>query len=135
MDAGPTYLMNTPRGSPQASDAALMNQVNTLNTKLRVLEERFNNIRKKSQLTEHSMLNNQKKSATEFMSLHDEVKELRQHMREINEKLAKIIDELGRFAKKEELRILTTYITLWDMSRFLTKKEAQELVRPMQTFK
>jgi len=134
MDPNPTYLMNTPH-SPKAPDTALLNLINTLNTKLRVLEERFTNLKRKSQLTEHSVLNNQKRSTTEFKNLRDEVKELRQHMREIDEKLSKIIDELGRFAKKEELRMLTTYITLWDMSRFLTKKEAQELVRPMQTFK
>lgn len=130
----PTYLMSHPspqnKGRYPSSEATgIISQVNSVNTRLRLLEERFTNLRRKTQLTEQNMLNNRKKSSTEFKTISGEINDLKHTLREINENITQIVDELPRFAKKDELKTLTTYVNLWDMSRFMSREEAERLIK------
>jgi hypothetical protein len=117
-----------PKGPEGPSMGFLSQEISNLSTRLRVLEERGSNVRKKQQLIEQSMLSHRKKFTDETNLLKDEIDEIRRTMTEIENRIIMLIKELRLSAKKEDVDMLKKYVELWEPVNFVTQNQVEKIV-------
>ena len=93
--------------------------------RLRLLEDRYTTIRKKTQLTDQNMLEANKQFNSEFRAINDEIDKLKILMKEMNEKLDQLISESSGLAKRQELITLSKYVDLWKPMEFVTREQLE----------
>ena len=93
--------------------------------RLRLLEDRYITIRKKTQLTDQNMLEANKQFNSEFRAINDEIDKLKILMKEMNEKLDQLISESSGLAKRQELITLSKYVDLWKPMEFVTREQLE----------
>jgi hypothetical protein len=109
----------------------IADEVNNLGRRLKVLEERYTNLRRKTQMTDQSFLNHTKKVMSEIKLLNSEMDELRQKLDNIDNKMLLIMRELRLCAKKEEIAVLQKYINLWEPVHFVTRNEVIKILEDL----
>jgi predicted nucleic acid-binding Zn-ribbon protein len=100
-----------------------------MSRRVKILEERYTNIRSKFQVTEQNMINKNKNFFSEIKTLNLEITEIKKEMNEIKDRMVSLLKELEAFAKKENVDILKKYIDLWNPVSFVTKNEIEAIVR------
>ena len=107
----------------------LTEQMNGLAARIRVSEERFNELRKKMLFIEQNMLSNHKKALGDIKSANSEIDELRHKLESTNEKVITIIKELRLTARKNDVDVMKRYIELWNPVKFVTADQAEKIAR------
>lgn len=107
----------------------LSTEIDEIMRRLRLLEERYAGLRKKTQLTEQNMLRDAKEIFQELKVLNETITELKGEMSEMNEKLLKLNEEVQGSVKKSEYNVLAKYIDFWQPLNYITKEEAEKLIR------
>jgi len=97
--------------------------------RLRLLEERYSSLRKKAQFTEHNMLKDAKEISTEIKTLSSTISELKNEISDLNEKMTKLSTEVSQGVSKAEFNVLAKYLDFWQPMDFLTRKEAEEMLK------
>ena len=116
---------------PQVPDN-VVKQLEEITRRLRLLEERYSGLRKKTQFTEQNMLKDAKDLFEEISSLQETISELKNEMSELIEKLGKLSEEVNNAVSKTEFNVLAKYIDYWQPMNFLTRKEAEELISELK---
>ncbi len=106
--------------------------IDSIMRRLRLLEERYSGLRKKSQFTEQNMLRDTKEISEDISSLNDSLSELKNEVIELSEKMEKLFEEVRSSAGKHELNVLSKYLDFWQPMDFLTRKEAEELIKEIK---
>ncbi len=120
-------LFGSKQSAPQI-DAGVKEEVSSINRRLKLLEERYTNIRSKSQLMEQNMLQKNKSLFNEIKTINLELSELKKEITEIKDKILIILKETDGFARKEHVDILKKYIDLWSPMNFVSRNEIEDLV-------
>ncbi len=107
------------------------NQINDVSRRLRILEERYTNIRRKGQVVEQNMLSENKKVNTEIKTVNSDISDLKRGIAELKSKMMLIVKELQLCAKKEDVQVLEKYINLWEPINFVTSNEVEKIVKSM----
>jgi|SRR3989338_8207008 len=102
--------------------------VQDINRRLRILEERYTNLRRTVQVNEQNVLSINKNILNEISTLRQELNTLKENMGLLQEKIEQIIDELQVSAKKTDVQILEKYINLWQPVKFVTEKDVERIV-------
>lgn len=116
------------KAPPQQPDTGMTEQVNLMAARMRVGEERYSELRKKSLVVEQNMLANNKKAMNEIKSLQTEISELRRSITAIEDKIITIIKELRLTARKEDIDVMKRYLDLWDPVKFITNDQVEKIV-------
>mgnify|MGYP001616678312 CR=1 FL=1 len=109
--------------------SSLTEEIRNLSRRLRIIEERYTNLRTKQQVIEQNMLSRHKQVTTEIKTTNSDMHELKTEITEIKDRLLLIIKELKECAKKEEVKVLEKYINLWDPVNFITRNEIEGIVK------
>ncbi|VVB81188.1 Uncharacterised protein [uncultured archaeon] len=120
------FTQKAPPPQPIANEVT--EQVNMMAARMRVGEERYSELRKKSLVVEQNMLSNNKKAMTEVKSLQTDISELRRTITAIEDKIITIIKELRLTARKEDIDIMKKYLDLWDPVKFVTNEQVEKIV-------
>lgn len=118
-----------PAPGPSPEVTGLAEQINALAARIRVNEERFNELRRKLLFIEQNMLNNQKKALGEIKLSNEEICELRHKLEEVEDRVITIIKELRLTARKSDMDVMKRYIELWDPVKFVTAEYAEKIAR------
>ena len=113
--------------SPETNN--LISQTGDLSRRVRMIEERYDTLRKRNQMTDQNMLSNFKKVNTETKTLSDEIRELKIEIDDIKNKMLIIVKELKLCAKKEDLDVLNRYVNLWNPVSFVTQDGVEKIVK------
>lgn len=105
------------------------NQVNEMSTKLKLLEERYGVLRKKSQLSEQNLVEMDQEQFRELRLVQDRITELKRQVKTITEKVSSLQAEMQQFVRKEEFIPLERYVNLWQPVDFVTRKEVNVFLR------
>lgn len=116
-------------GKPAA--ASHTTDVDTLRH-LRVLEERFMNLRRKAQLTDDKLLAAEQKLNTEIKQVNQELSDMRRQLADVRENVTLLQAEMGHAAKVHEVKALEKYLGYWEPLQFVTK---DELIRKQNLLK
>ena len=114
---------------------AMSNEVNAINRRLRVLEERYLNLRKKTQVTDQNMITSNKRTTGKIQTTTTEMDELRRNLYEVEEKLKLILKELELCAKKADVQLLERYISMLEPLAFVTRNDIPRLVADALAYK
>jgi len=131
----PKKLFETEEAKPKERkspyDAAVSSfneQINALIRTIRILEERYSNLRKKTQLTDQNMLDDAKKITTDIKLISSDITEMKKQFLEVNEKINLLSEQIKNSVKKEDLDLLSKYLNLWSPLRFVTIDEAKKII-------
>jgi len=118
------------KSKPESEDISrFFNATGDLGRRLRVIEERFVNLRRKTQLTEQNMLSSNKRFSTEIKTLNAEINDIKSSLNDITYKLSMVLGELKKMASKNDLKVLDKYLDYWEPLNFLRRDEAEALVK------
>ena len=120
-------LFSAPKPAPEP-DTSYQNDLNVLNTRLRVSEERYSDLRRKLQLIEQNLLAHQKKTMGDFKNVQADILELKHSMRIIEDRVITAIKELQLTARKEDVDVLKRYVEMWDPLRFVTQDQVEKII-------
>ena len=97
--------------------------------RIRLLEERYSQVRKKSQFTEENMLNDTKEIFNDINVLNETIAELKTSIAEIGDKLFKLGEEVSQGVSKAELNVISKYLDFWQPLDFVTRQEVEKMLR------
>jgi hypothetical protein len=118
-----------PQKGPEGPSAGFLSQeISNLSTRLRVLEERSSNTKKKQEIVEQNMLSHRKKYVDDIDLLKEEIDEIRRQIKEIESRIIMIIKELRMSANKEDVEGLKRYVELWEPVKFVTQNQVERIV-------
>lgn len=109
--------------------AEFVGELNNISRRLRVIEERYVGVRKKTQVTDQNMLENNKKMMTEMKASQQELDEFRKELDDMKEKFKIMISEIKECAKREDVQVLNKYINMWEPINFVTRNEMMKLIQ------
>lgn len=109
-------------GPPQVDTA------NVLQSRLRIAEQRYSELRKKVLLIEQNMLSNHRKAMNEIKSLRSDVTSIRHSIQSVEDKIITIIKELKLTARKEDIQVMKRYIELWNPVTFVTRDAVDRII-------
>ncbi|GIU68940.1 MAG: hypothetical protein KatS3mg002_0176 [Candidatus Woesearchaeota archaeon] len=107
----------------------IANIITDLDRRLRILEERYNNIRKKIQLTDQNILETERGFVKELKILNEDNLKLKKDVSDYFEKISIFNDEISQAAKKTDIMVIEKYLDLWDPKNFVTRKELREYLK------
>jgi DNA repair exonuclease SbcCD ATPase subunit len=123
---GSVFKHKVPPPSHELSE--MKDDINSVERRLKVLEESFTNIRRSLQVAEQNMLSKNKIFSTEIRTLTSEIDDIKKEISDIKEKIMMLIKELGNTAKINDVKILEKYINLWDPIKFATRNEVERII-------
>ena len=116
------------QGDLKKNVADLAGELNNISRRLMILEERYTNLRKKTQLTDQNMLNNNKKVMTEVHTTNSMLEDSNKALSNMKDKLKIMVRELKDCAKRQEVQVLQKYINIWEPINFVTKNAVTRIV-------
>lgn len=118
--------------SKQSPDMQLTAQffslLNDLSRRMRILEERINNLRRTVQVTDQNMMMTTKKLNSEIKIINSDINDFHKEIQEIKDKLRLVIKELKLTAKYEDVKILNKYFEMWEPVKFVTQQEIDSII-------
>lgn len=113
---------------PDPEISALRHEMNSISRRTRELEERSQNMRKRIQMTDQNLMNQNKRFAQDIKVVTSELNELKHIMNDLDNKMLLLIKELRMCARKEDLNVLEKYINIWEPINFMTRREAEKII-------
>ena len=95
---------------------------------LRILEDKYYNLRKKSQLTDQNLLDAQRTFAKEKRLLTDELTESKLKIQDLLEQFDNMKTELKSAVRQKDYKVLEKYLDMWEPMEFVTRKEVEMVI-------
>ena len=108
--------------------SGMTTDMNTLSRRLRLLEEGFTNLRRFFQVIEENIISKNKHYSAEIKTLASDISEIRKEIQELKDKLILVIRELQSVARKEEVKVLEKYISMWNPIKFVSQNEIEQII-------
>ena len=120
----------TPRAQPKGPQESidLSAEVSSISRRLRVLEERYGNLNKKTQVSEQNMLSADKSLNNAIRAVGSKVVDVKRELEDLREKLKLVVMELRECAKSDEVAVLRKYVDLWELVNFPTRTEVEKMI-------
>lgn len=96
-----------------------------VSVRIRLIEEKINNLNRKVETMESNVLENYQKTANEIKVLDSEFIQLKRVMETMQQKMDLVVKELKMTAGKEDVEVLKKYLDLWNPVKFATREELQ----------
>jgi predicted nucleic acid-binding Zn-ribbon protein len=120
------------KGPAAVVPEGVTNDFHEIMRRLRLIEERYSGLRKKTQFTEQTMLKDVKDLSIDIRDLGEAMSELRNEISELTEKMAKLTEEIKNAVEKSEFNVLVKYMDYWEPMNFLTKKDAEKMISELR---
>ncbi|MBI2147760.1 hypothetical protein HYU19_04785 [Candidatus Woesearchaeota archaeon] len=111
-----------------ASASDISNQLLNASRRLRILEERYSTLRKKTTVTDTNMLEHYQDFGRSIQLANDELTELRRDLIDLRDKMRLLVRELKSCATSEEVKILQNYLSFWEPVNFVTRNEVEKII-------
>lgn len=114
---------------PGELNIKLSDEIGSLSRRIRMLEDRYGNIRKQAIVTDQNMMEDSKNIQTQLNILVDDVNAVRKQVKDVFEKLSMFSAELEHTAKRSELNTMNRYLDMWEPLNFVTRKQAEQMIQ------
>jgi len=99
---------------------------------LRILEDRYTNLRKKNQLTDQALLETQRTFSKEKRVLNEELAEAKMKLQDLTEDVSLMKSEFKDVVKQKDFKVIEKYLDMWEPLQFVTRKEVDELIDELE---
>jgi len=124
----PDASIDSGEGQPSES-TQIANMISDLDRRLRILEERYGNLRKKIQLTDQNMIESERSFGKEIREFGTDMLELKRSIVDFDEKVVMFGSEMDNVAQKTDLKVIEKYLAMWNPGMFVTRKELKEYLK------
>ena len=121
-------LFSKKKEEPSLGTSDLLEQINGLGRRLRLLESRYTDLNRKAQVTESNMINERKRFITEIKTTNSDIIELKKDIEGVKNKMDLVINELKNFASKDEFNVIKKYVDFWEPVNFVTRNEIEKII-------
>jgi len=111
---------------------SLLETTTDIERRLKILEDRYNTLRKKAQTTDENLLNLEKRFAKESKNALADLLELKRDLAALAEKIGQFSSELESNAKRTDLRVLEAYIGFFEPMQFVTRSDLKVALSQFQ---
>jgi len=115
--------------SQNGESAQLAGIISDLDRRLRVLEERYGNLRKKLQLTDQNLIESERSFGKELRSFGVDILEQKRSITDFDEKVTIFGGEMENVAQKTDLKVLEKYLAMWNPQMYVTRNELREYLK------
>ena len=113
----------TARQESKDGARSVIEAANDLERRLKILEDRYSTLRKKTQTTDENLLAIERKFSKEFKLALADILTLKRDIAGVQEKLAQFSSELAVTAKRPEFRALEAYVSFFEPMQFVTRQD------------
>lgn len=106
----------------------VVSDINNLSSRLRILEEKASNLRKKTQVNEQNMLESHKKINLEIKTTNSDLLEIKRDLSSMKDEIKIMVNELKTTAKKRDLAVIERYLDFIEPLNLVSKGELQRLL-------
>jgi len=124
--------MNAAKNSDDNSENNILKNITATSKRLKIIEDRYVTIRKKTQITDQNMLEINHKFNEEIKSINEELNKLKLLMKDMAEKIDQMITEMNGLAKHQDLLTLSKYVDFWKQFNFLTREQLERELKPIR---
>jgi predicted nucleic acid-binding Zn-ribbon protein len=117
---------------PEQQLANLITLVNDLDRRLKVLENRYFGLRKRTETTDQNMVDVEKAMNEDVRVFNGDVMELKTELHDLKEKMELFAAEFASVADKYELKTIETYLSLWQPLDFVRKDELRAALNQLR---
>ena len=103
-------------------------EMNSLSARIRVVEERLSDMRKRFKFLEENIIAYHKKNLKDSKAQQQQSYDLRKSMRALEGKILLILKELQMTSTKQEVSTLKKYLDLWNPLKFITEETLQKRI-------
>ena len=108
---------------------AFRSSLTDVSSRLKILEERYNTLRKTIGLTEKNAIDVEKKNFSEFQILSENLLSIKKTIHEFSEQLTSLESEINNFVPRKDFKILERYLNFWQPMDFVTRDEVNAFLR------
>jgi predicted nucleic acid-binding Zn-ribbon protein len=126
----PNSMPSPPRRNSELD--AVISNLSEVASSLRVLEDKYTNLRKKIQLTDQNLLDIQKSLFKEKKLLTEELTDAKMKLQELMDDLLSMKSELKDTVKHNDLKVLDRYLDMWEPLQYVTRKEAENAIEQLK---
>jgi len=109
--------------------AQLAGIISDLDRRIRMLEERYGNLRKKLQLTDQNLIESERSFGKELRTFSADILELKRSITDFDEKVTIFGSEMENVAQKTDLKVLEKYLAMWNPQMYVTRTELKEYLK------
>lgn len=102
-------------------------KISSLATSMRVVEDRYETLRKKLQMTDDELIEAQQSFEKERKVLDEQLLECKERIASLEEEIEEMKAEIGKAVRHRDFRYLKKYVEFWDPSQFITREEAETM--------
>jgi type IV secretory pathway VirB10-like protein len=127
--------MQQPAPAPKKKEAPQIQmppEIIEMGQRIRMIEEKFANLRSKTEVMDSNMLSNAKKEANDIRAANEEMNEFARNINDMKDKMKMMIEELKMSAKKEEMDTIKKYLEYWQPAEFVSRKEMMNAMRELR---
>jgi len=117
-----------PEKRPEGAISESAAEINTIARSVKIIEDKYYNLRKKVQINEENILANTKKITDDIKLSQSDILDLKRAIEDIKEKIRLIVKELKMTAKEEDIKVVQKYLDLWEPVNFVTRGEARKMI-------
>ena len=123
----PSEAELTRKGPAQVSTATSQ-AVTALGSRLRVLEERYTNLRHKTQVTDQNMIELEKELRSEVKQMVSALDDMKKELDEVSRRSLQLAEEMRNTVKQSDFKVLEKYLEFWEPLQFVTREEVEGLL-------
>lgn len=125
----PNQNQGSPGSETSGEYAQMASIVSDLDRRLRTLEERYGNLRKKIQLTDQNLIESDRSFGKELRRFNEDLLEMKRSTADFDDKVLMFGSEMSNIAQKTDLKVIEKYLAMWNPGMFVTRKELKEYLK------
>jgi hypothetical protein len=126
----PNMIGGQQQSEGQASDyERIISMVSDIDRRIRVLEERYMNLRKKLQLSDQNLLESERSFSKELRVVNEDSINLKREISDFSEKIDMFGSELSGTAKKSDMMAMEKYLYMWSPTNFVTRNQLKTFLK------
>ena len=107
----------------------LLDNIGDVGSRVKILENRYNNLGKKMELTDQNLIESEKTLSKEVRLLNQDILDVKKRIEALREKMDLLGQELSTSAKSHDLKVIEKYVEMWQPLNFVTKDELKRAVK------
>ncbi|MBU0665802.1 MAG: hypothetical protein ABIC91_06395 [Nanoarchaeota archaeon] len=116
-----------PKDNPKLD--SISKNITEVGSRLRVIEDRYGNLRNKTQMSDKNFLDFEKNIHDELKLINQEMFDLKKQLAELLQKISQMYVELEKVVKVTDFKVLEKYLDLWQPMNFVTKDEFERFIK------
>ncbi|RME52680.1 hypothetical protein D6783_04065 [Candidatus Woesearchaeota archaeon] len=105
--------------------------VNNVASRLRVMEDRYGNLRSKLELSDKGLLDFERETSAHVKALRAQLEALRKEVAEATGKIERMVKELENTVKASDFQVIEKYVDAWQPLEFVTRRELASLLEEL----